>query len=441
MAIILPESRKEILQNLQTDFVANIPESDPFIRESWLLALLIAISYRDFDIYTQIGQMILQLFPNTATGIFARQWGNLKGVNINSATSATGFISVPGVAGTKIPEGTPWANQEGSQYEALNQEYTISEASIKVSSLVSSGGIAKATTISDHLFGTGMTVDITGADQSEYNGAFEIIVTGTNTFQYPIIGTPLSPATTTTDIRAISGFASVLIQSLDQGEQTNLGSGAQVTLINPIPSVNNIAYVQFTEIGGGSDAETDDEYRARYLERYQQQVAHFNEAEIIETAKQVPGVTNVDVFGLKPEVGDVTVFFLRYNDVDPIPNGTEVGNVRDQLATITPAHTPITDTAGLIVKAPTPQYITFAFATIVPNTSTMKEAIEASLDQFFKEKVTVGLDITQAAYTSAILQTVDPATGLFVESFTLSNPTGDISVDFGNVGILSGVTF
>lgn len=441
MPLIIPESRSEIAQILQTDFISNIPESDPFIRESWLRALLFSIAGREFDIYTQLQQLSLDLFPTTATGTFARQWGNLKGVDQGAATSASGFISVTGVIGTNIPQGTAWQNTGGSQYNSILQDYSISTRTTQIDSLISSGGIAQASLTSAHNFATGMQVTISGAVETEYNGTFTIVVTSQTGFQYSITGTPTSPATGT--ILASADFASVNIQASDAGEVTNLDAAAQLTLSSPIAGVDNTALVQFTAIGGGADAETDEEYRARYLERYQNQVAHFNAADITSKAKEIEGTTTVFVFNTTPLIGDVTIYFMRYNDADPIPNAQDVTDMKNNLATITPANTPILDSndAGLIVKAPIPRTIDFVFSALNPNVETMKEAIEASLTQFFIDDMVVGENISSEDYNNAIKQTVDVATGNFVKSFTLIEPVGDIDIDDGEIGIFGNITF
>lgn len=440
MAVILPESRSEVLQNLQTDFVANIPESDPFIRVHWLFALLVAIANREFDVYTQVGQMLLQMFPTTATGTFARQWGNLKGVEINAAAPATGFITATGVTTTVIPEGTLWSNDSGTQYEALNQDYTVIDTSIIISTLISSGGVATAATSNAHHLSSGMVVDISGATQSEYNvSSATIIVTAEDAFTYVISGSPLSPATG--DPIVTASFASVFVDSVDTGNIANLGSGAQISLVSSIIGVDTISYVQFTELGGGADTETPVRYRLNYLDRYQSPTAHFNASDIIAKAKEVAGVTRVFPDGLKPHVGDVTVTFMRDDDPDPIPSPQEVTDVRNKLAEITPVTTNISDTEGLIVKAPTPLTINFSFTTLTPNTSTMQAAIEARLTQLFLEGVNVGEDILATTYTLAISNSVDPATGLFVQSFSLSNPSGDITISNGEIGVLGTVSF
>jgi hypothetical protein len=58
-----------------------------------------------------------------------------------------------------------------------------------------SGSTATVSLPSAHLLSSGATVEIQGANQTEYNGRFTCTVTGANTFTYPVTGTPATPAT------------------------------------------------------------------------------------------------------------------------------------------------------------------------------------------------------------------------------------------------------
>jgi hypothetical protein len=58
-----------------------------------------------------------------------------------------------------------------------------------------SGGIATVALPSPHLLSSGATVEIQGANQSQYNGRFVCTVTGANTLTFPVTGTPTTPAT------------------------------------------------------------------------------------------------------------------------------------------------------------------------------------------------------------------------------------------------------
>jgi len=57
--------------------------------------------------------------------------------------------------------------------------------------------VATVTTTASHSLTTGHYVFIIGAEQSEYNGIFQVTVTGASTFTFAVTGTPVSPATGT----------------------------------------------------------------------------------------------------------------------------------------------------------------------------------------------------------------------------------------------------
>jgi len=168
-------------------------------------------------------------------------------------------------------------------------------------------------------------------------------------------------------------------------------------------------------------------------------VANFNVAAITDKAKEVAGVTRVFVEEITPAVGQVTVYFMRDNDPDPIPSGSEVAEVRAKIEEIVPANTDKDN--DLFVNAPTGVPVAFTFTALSPDTSTMQSAIQANLAQFFDEDTVVSADIKEDAYRSAIFNTIDTATGDTVTSFTLSVPSGDITIATGEIGTLGTVSF
>jgi len=67
--------------------------------------------------------------------------------------------------------------------------------STDLTSLTSSGDVASASTQKKHNLVSGQTISVIGADQPQYNTTDIITVTGNKTFDYPITGSPASPAT------------------------------------------------------------------------------------------------------------------------------------------------------------------------------------------------------------------------------------------------------
>lgn len=68
---------------------------------------------------------------------------------------------------------------------------------ITISSLTRTSGTATADCASAHGLTTGDVVTIAGATESQYNGTFTVTVTDTDSFTYPVTGSPSTPATGT----------------------------------------------------------------------------------------------------------------------------------------------------------------------------------------------------------------------------------------------------
>lgn len=64
-----------------------------------------------------------------------------------------------------------------------------------VASITRVGSLATAITNVAHGYITGQRVTLPGADQAEYNGTFEVTVTGAASFTFAVTGAPVTPAT------------------------------------------------------------------------------------------------------------------------------------------------------------------------------------------------------------------------------------------------------
>lgn len=436
MPLNLPESATEVVQRAKTDVQREAPSSNPFLRNSWLSALITGYANRVYDFYLQLLEAIKQSFPDTATDDYLERWAAIWGRNRIAATVANGNIVATGTATTVIASGTSFASSDGKVYSSTSVA-TITTSVVSVSSIVRSGTTATVTTTSDHGLASNVPVTIAGAVETDYNvTATEIQVTGLNTFTYQVSGSPSTPATGT--ITATFTAASVPVESDEPGATENQLADAPLTLQSPISGADNEAWVDFGAIGGGTDQETVAELRTRLLERIRNPVAHFNVNEITSRAKEVAGVTRVFVEEITPVVGQVTIYFMRDNDTNPIPTASEVTKVNAKIAEIIPANTDSTD---VFVNAPTGVTVDFTFTALTPNTATMQTAINANLRQFFNERTTVGANIDEDAYRSAIFNTVDTETGDEVSTFTLSTPSGDVAITTGEIGVLGNVTY
>ena len=429
-------TKEEIFNRMIADFISIIPEVNPVLVQSFINALIVASSGRfgDLNIIQQI--LFREIFLNTAEFVESiNNYASYKALTQNPATQATGNITATGVIGSNITVGEQLTSANAAIY-TVDVTTTIADNNNIVQTLTRLGSVATGTTIGDHGYASGISVTISGAIETEYNGVFVITVIEADQFEYTGLGTPATPATGT--LLAQANTASVFVRSQSFGQIANLAAGAQLTFSTPLAGVDNNAFVQFGEVAGGTDIESVQDFQERVLFAYQNPISLFNVAQIIVTARTVSGVTRVFVLEITPTEGLVTIYFTRDNDVNIIPTGQEVADVKARLLTIKPAHMA---NSAVIVLAPTPVSANFIISSLSPNTQTMQDAIEESLNQFFRSQTSVGADVKEFSYLSAIANTVDVQTGDLVQDFTVNSPVGDIVIGAGELAILGTVAF
>ena len=213
--------------------------------------------------------------------------------------------------------------------------------------------------------------------------------------------------------------------------------GEGVNAATPIPNVDDPIYVDFDGITGGTETESVDDYRARVIYRWQNPVTLFNKAAITVEATKINGVTRVWVREITPDVGQVTIYFMRDNDANPIPSPTQRNIVKDQVLTIKPVTTSNVD---VILGALTPVNVDFTFSDLDPNTSTMQAAITTALESYFSTSTNEGQNVDEDAYRSAISTSISKI-GEKVVTFALASPTGDVAVTDGQIATLGSISY
>ncbi len=440
MPLDIPETSEEVIQRAKTDVRRAWLGSNPFLKNSGIAALIIGYANRVFDFYLQLKIAIAESFPDTATGRFLEAWAAIFGIIRLAATQSNGNIIAIGNVGGFIPTATLYATTDGIVF-TVDTDATIVANSDAVASITRVSSAATVTTTDPHNLASNVPVTITGAIEPEYNEVdAEIQVTGLNTFTYLVTGSPTTPATGIIFADHISIPVTVTSQDFQDTEtdtNVNLSLDTPLGLQSPIVNVNDNANVDFSAVGGGANQENDPALRLRMLKRIQNPVANFNVAAIDEQARLVNGVTRVFVQEITPAIGQVTTYFMRDDDPDPIPTAGEVDDVKDSILLIKPANTA---TADVIVLAPIGVTQDFDFSALAPNTASMQTAITANLGQFFKEEPTVGVDITEEKYVAAIQNTIDSG-GNSIDTFTLTIPSGNIVIATGEIGLLGDVDY
>jgi uncharacterized phage protein gp47/JayE len=428
MTIEFP-TREELNQSGKTDVRSELVGSNPFLRNSGLGGIVKALSFRIFDFFEQLKELLKQFFWDTAELPYLSRWAAIFKITRHAATQASGNVVAEGIAGASIDSGSK-LSISGVQY-IVTASQAIGNQILSITSLVRSGGTVTITTTDNHNWASSISVIVADAVETEYNGTFIVNVTGLKTATYQIETTPASPATGTITTETNTALLPVRADTDFFGSNTNQSSGAALTFVEPITDVNDSSFVDFNELTGGTDQETTEDNRTRFLNRVQNPVANFNEAAITQKALEIPGNTRIFVNEITPAVGQVTIYFTRDND-GIIPTPADVVRTKDKILEIKPGHT---DIADVIVLAPTPKTIDFKFSSLVPDTTTMQNAINASLDIFFQQKTEVGKDISKNEYISAIQNTIDIETGEFIDNFTLTTPTADpIVMPIGQIG-------
>lgn len=446
MPLQIPE-RREVIDGLRNYTRTALPNLDPTTqRRSYVGGMVKALGSALHDWFRALKTYAdKEPFPQTATDgfLFHGWWADITKLSRLPAAGASGIVVVTGQAGKTIPQGTTF-DARGVTYE-VDTASIIANQSLNIASLTRDGDTAIAETTLPHQLATGMTVQIAGADQSEYNVSAEITVTAENEFTYEVAGSPATPATGLPKLSA--AYANVAVTATTTGRNTNVDSGGSVAFSTPLTDVDSTARVTFGGLRGGTEIEDAEDFRDRILEALGTDFGMFSAAEIKIIAQTVPGVTDVFVRQAQlwdeanpPEVteGQVEIAFLRRDDANPIPSANEVEKVRQKILTILPAHTADED---VTVFAPTRLDVDFTFDSISPDTVTMRRAIRNQLDQFFEEGVTFGTAIAELDWKCAIKETYDTEARQKLKSFSVSSPAGDIAVDSREFPFLGNVTF
>jgi len=397
-------------------------------------AFVYASSQQADGLYKTLDEVKKQLFLDTAEGVYLDRLAGIIGITRNLATNSNGFITIIGTLTTTIPAFTSLSKSDGLLYETkATQEITA--LSFDVSSMIRSATNVIVDTTSPHGLSPGMNVNISGANETDYNGIWQVSSVASDTqFSFTIATTPSSPATGT----ILAGYNGVFVEidSIDSGANTNISAGGQLTISTPITGADNITYVQYTEIGGGTDEETDESFRARAIFKSQNPATPFSKIAIEIQAKLISGTTRVWVKEITPTEGQVTIYFVRDEDESIIPTAGEIIIVKDKILEIKPANTSDDD---VIVSAPTPVDIPITFSSLSPSTSDMQDEIRNSLQLFFTSQTNEGQNIKLTEINNAIFLTIDNAGNQPI--FTLTAPAGDTTINAGELGILGTITF
>jgi uncharacterized phage protein gp47/JayE len=152
------------------------------------------------------------------------------------------------------------------------------------------------------------------------------------------------------------------------------------------------------------------------------------------------GTGTIDISYSTVPAGRVVIYFVRDGDINIIPSGQQVQDVKNAIIDpdneVKPANTP---DSFVIVKAPTGVSVDVTFSGLNPNSEDMQSAITQSLDSYFRNDTSVGKNIGLNELENVIFATTDSAGNS--PQFTLSSPAADIVIDDGEIATLGTITY
>lgn len=427
---VTPQSHDEEVRKIHADVKAELPTSNPYLKDSLVRAQNTGLGRRVFDVYYTMRSWLENFFPNTSKGPYQQMWKEVRNIQAVAASKGSGYITATGTLTSTITAGET-LKINGVVYETQTTE-SISTVVRDVVSLTKLGGTVTCETDGHHGLADGMTVTIAGATASNDNGTFtNVVVIADDKFTYQ---NAFSSTTSTGTITASFVGAEIEVESVLASLDANQDGGTQLQFESEITGVDEYAGVQFLGITGGANAETEDEINQRLAETFANPITSNNGNHIKRVIFDLDkNNTRIWIHYAYPAAGEVTVYFVRDNDTDIIPSATDEANALAAVQDVYNAHT---DPDDIHVTGPTGVSVDVTISNVTPATSGMREAVRNTVIAYYRSRNDEGVDDDPAKLTSAIYQTVDPNTGDRLEYMVLGTPATYTNCTIGQIPVL-----
>jgi uncharacterized phage protein gp47/JayE len=266
------------------------------------------------------------------------------------------------------------------------------------------GGVSRKTAT----FATGV-LSVTGIQGTPVPAAAQLTVTGVDNLQVTLQTNAL--------VLIGTGPTNVSFVALTAGE-TGLVVGSQPSFSVGISGVDGSATV--ATIVDGVDEETDDELRARVLERIREPPMGGDAEDYVAWALAVPGVTRAWAAPNEMGVGTVTVRFMMDDlraTTNPMTNGfPNTGDIATVLAYLqTKRPVAVKD---FFVEAPIPEPINFTINGLFDGSAATQEAIVVNVTEMLAQKASPSfalggvLQSAQTIYAAWVSDAILAASGV-----------------------------
>lgn len=225
------------------------------------------------------------------------------------------------------------------------------------------------------------------------------------------------------------GTVTVAVTAKVAGAAGNTAAASALSLISAISGVNTNGVVAAGGLVGGSDVESDTNFRPRVLERIQKLPQGGAPNDYVTWAKEVAGVTRAWSYPIEGGAGTVTVRFMTDDlTADGIPSAGLVSQVQAYINLLRPA------TANVTVAAPVAVPLNFTI-TPVPGTQAVKDAIQAELKDLIRREAQPG----GILLISHIREAISLSAG--EDNYVLATPTADVSLTVGQITTMGVITW
>jgi uncharacterized phage protein gp47/JayE len=270
------------------------------------------------------------------------------------------------------------------------------------------------------------TVDITG--DASITVPAGLILERADGVRYEIINSG------TTDL---SGDLNLPVRALEPGKLGNAIAGIQLTFVVPQDRIAPECEVAAGGIGAGADPESMESLRQRVLFRKRNPPHGGAAHDYVIWAREIGGVTRVfvDPVNIVNERITIGVWFLMDDTyVNGVPQAADVAAVQAYIDSVKPAG------AVADVAAPTPVTVNVTIANLSPDTTAVRDAIQAELRALFRREVRVSTETEPfTLWRSLIIEAIANATGEHHHSITA--PNSDVAYTAGQLPVLGTVTF
>jgi uncharacterized phage protein gp47/JayE len=229
------------------------------------------------------------------------------------------------------------------------------------------------------------------------------------------------------DDGSATGFGA---RAVDAGMAGNLDPGIGLQLVASSLPITSITVV---EMDGGTDQETDEELRARVLQRIRKPPMGGDADDYVAWAEAVPGVTRAWCGAREMGMGTVTVRFMMDDlraDNGGFPTAYDIQQVTAYLDTVRPVAV-----KDRFVVSPIPQPIDFFIENLQPDSETLHGLIQDSINEMLINYSAPGQTIFAAWKYYAVMSTPG------VISFDLRYPTDDVMQSPGHLATLGDMFF